>query len=153
MCKLEDYKILKQTAELNVTLGELDKWHEEYLPLKEGTVLDVGADEGATALFYAMHGAKAVIAIEGDAKHYKILEANAKVIEQKYGTRVIPLGEMLGNIKIDIEGAEEGLVMEYHFPHYWRVLRRPNRHCAVQRLERRKYISNKLHMGYVRDKA
>ncbi len=99
------------------------------------------------------HGSQARHRLGAGRRHegIAIKRINAKVIEKKYDAKVIPLNEMLGSIKIDIEGGEEGMVMEYHFPHYWKVLGRPNRHCSVQRLERRKFISNRLKLGYVRD--
>ena len=51
-------------------------WEKCYLPdfpLKEKTVLDVGAGCGETVLFYILHGAKKVIAIEPEAKAVECL--------------------------------------------------------------------------------
>lgn len=89
--------------------NELNEWHRIYLPLKPGTVLDVGAGCGETARFYLLHGAHKVIAIEGSSVAFSLLKANF------YGDRrVVPVFGQIGSIKIDIEGSEDGLTVEWH---------------------------------------
>ncbi|MDE1834966.1 MAG: hypothetical protein KGH64_06555 [Candidatus Micrarchaeota archaeon] len=120
MCTIEDYKILNLSKDFGwyKLSTELKEWHSVYLTDKE-TILDIGAGEGETALFYVLHGAKKVICIEGDKKNYARLVKNAKIIEKKYNAQIITINAMLGNIKIDIEGGEERMILEQHFAGYW----------------------------------
>lgn len=89
--------------------AELDAWHRTYLPIKGGTVLDVGAGCGETARFYLLHGANRVIAIEGNKDAFERLAFNFLL-----DTRVTPIRANVDDIKIDIEGSEDGLVVEWH---------------------------------------
>ncbi len=113
MCKLKDFELLDILPEHRGLLEhELEAWHRDYLPVKRGaTVLDLGAGCGETALFYLNHGAGKVIAIEGNPKAYAKLKKNFR-----NNPRVLPLRAMINKIKCDIEGGEEDMVVETHFP-------------------------------------
>lgn len=121
MCELSDYDDLELLPlHRGLLRTELAEWHDYYLPIAEGsTVLDVGAGCGETARFYLMHGAARVIAIESDPAAYRCLLRNF----QPLGARVLPIRAEVGKIKIDIEGAEENMDLEVHFPHVWTVTR------------------------------
>jgi tRNA G37 N-methylase Trm5 len=57
------------------------QWERYYLPnfdLKDKTVLDAGAGSGETILFYLMHGAKHVIAVEPDPVAFSLLKQNSE---------------------------------------------------------------------------
>ena len=101
-------------------LNEWNEWTKFYLPIdvKDKTVLDVGAGEGETALFYLLNGAKKVICIEPNKNCYDILLRNSK-----FHNRIIPINiyfelNMINInsdlIKIDIEGYEEKLLELNH---------------------------------------
>ena len=89
-------------------------WHLYYLPHKPlagKTVLDLGAGCGETAKFFLNHGASRVVCIEPDSKCLEYLRQN-------FGKdpRVVIVSDSIDHIKIDIEGAEEGMIFEAHFP-------------------------------------
>jgi len=115
-CRLEDYqKRLKLDGfHMAVLKAELPYWHVAYLPVK-GTVLDVGAGNGETALFYLLHGANKVVCIEPNAT---LLQENFKDDDR---VTIVPMA--VDTIKIDGEGCEEGMVVETHFPYVVRELR------------------------------
>ena len=111
MCNLSDFASLeldKYHASLLVT--ELELWHQQYLPCGKN-VLDIGAGCGETAQFYLKHGAQKVVCIEGDAKVLAILHRNFDD-----DSRVVIVPFMLDHLKIDVDGAEEGMLLETHFP-------------------------------------
>jgi predicted RNA methylase len=95
---------------------EFENWKQNYIPfpLKDKTVLDVGAGEGETALFFLLHGAKKVICVEPDPKCFGNLLCNASRFN------IIPVLSpfnltMLDSfsfdfMKMDIEGYEESLL-------------------------------------------
>lgn len=118
----------------NILKKELSWWHEAYLPVKE-KVLDVGAGCGETAQFYFMHGAKLVICIEGDPGPLSRLYLN-------FGRdpRVVIIPTFVDSVKIDIEGSEEGLVYETHYPtelRVWKNVDPGNPTAKCFRLEKR----------------
>lgn len=116
MCELKDFSHLELTdLHRGMLESELDIWHKTYLPCGE-TVLDVGAGCGETAQFYLNHGAKRVIAVEGDPVACGYLRDN-------FGrdNRVIIVGAHLDHIKIDIEGGEKDMLIETHWPHMWQL--------------------------------
>jgi SAM-dependent methyltransferase len=93
---------------------ELSMWHLYYLPrepLQGRTVLDLGAGCGETAQFFLNHGAGKVVCVEPESKCLEYLRKN-------FGNdpRVEIVSDFIDHIKIDIEGAEEGMVFEAHFP-------------------------------------
>ena len=145
-CRLEDYKKLKMLPSYSrETKEELALRHDFYLPIKpKGTVLDVGAGCGETAKLYLNHGAGKVIAIEREDEAYKCLCENFK-----NDKRVIPIQAEINNIKIDIEGAEEGMVLEIHFPYKLKRFRSgftPGKHDEVVllRFDRNKGITGEV---------
>jgi methylase of polypeptide subunit release factors len=99
-------------------ISEWRIWERCYLPdftLSGKTVLDIGAGCGETALFYILHGAEKVIAIEPEAKAVKCLEEN--VLENKWTVEIIPEPFNLKHLKfnhdfmkMDAEGCEKELL-------------------------------------------
>ena len=131
MCTLEDFRDLSLTEQHRATLEhELELWHRYYLPIGR-TVLDVGAGCGETAHFYLNHGAQRVICIEGDVKTLEFLRRN-------FGSdaRVTIVPAILDSIKIDIEGAEENLVVESHFPPHFHPLEKLDENVTLWKLQR-----------------
>lgn len=124
MCNEEDYKGYSFSAVRKEMIArELKSWHKQYLPVRQnGTVLDIGAGEGETMVFYLLHGAKRIICIEADPKKAKLLAANAKIAEKRFHSRIDVVSARLDNIKLDIDGGEENMVMEQHFPGYWKTI-------------------------------
>lgn len=118
-CGLEDYAELSIVHPwLSWLRTELHDWHRDYLPV-HGTVLDVGAGCGETAAFYLRHGAEHVVAVEGDPIALDHLHKN-------FGDdpRVTIVAAQIDKVKVDIEGAEEDMDLEVHFPFRWEVGRR-----------------------------
>lgn len=125
--------------------AELSDWHKIYIPsprsrLEYGrelvglTVLDVGAGCGETAQFYLLHGATHVVCIETDpaALHH---------LRQNFGldSRVTIIPRFVNLAKIDIEGSEEWLTVETHFPTQFRKFRNPHApDVNTYRVERRR---------------
>lgn len=117
MCELADFDDLLLTPYSRRLLeAELESWHTSYLPV-HGTVLDVGAGCGETARFYLLHGAEQVIAIESYPPAFARLLANFRDDH-----RVLPLHAYVDKVKVDIEGAEEGMDISVHFPYEWEIL-------------------------------
>lgn len=120
MCSLADYQDLELFGPWRSWVDiELAEWHDTYLPIPEGgTVLDVGAGCGETVRFYLLHGAGHVIAIEGQPEA-------AAVLRRNFGDdpRVTIVERMVDKVKLDIEGAEENMDLEVHFPSHWETLR------------------------------
>ena len=105
------------TPDLRENLAtELNQWHTQYLPVS-GTVLDLGAGCGETALFYLNHGATHVVCIEGDLRASSFLRQN-------FGndSRVTIVPRYVSSIKVDIEGWEKGMVVEVHGKLKWRKI-------------------------------
>ena len=101
--------------------SELGLWHRIYLPIPDNaTVLDLGAGCGETALFYLKHGAQKVVAIESNRQCFENLVRNFES-----STQVVPLNETINQIKCDIEGSENGMVVETHFPFKLKKLEKP----------------------------
>jgi tRNA G37 N-methylase Trm5 len=131
MCTIEDFRELSLTEKHRATVeSELDMWHRDYLPVGP-TVLDVGAGCGETALFYLKHGAKRVVCIEGDEKALELLERNFG-----HDSRVTIVPVMIDSIKVDIEGHEENLVVESHFPPQFQALEKLDENVTLWKLRR-----------------
>jgi predicted RNA methylase len=115
MCNLQDYEqLVLDEIHRRILENELEMWHRCYLPCGK-TVLDLGAGNGETALFYLNHGAEKVVCIEGDPKAIPALQHNfGKDI------RVIIVPLLLDHVKMDIDGGEEGMIVETHFPFHLR---------------------------------
>jgi len=94
--------------------------HWGWLDMDGRVVLDVGADYGSTADFFLQRGAARVIAVEGDPRSFRRLEALAKerpclVAVQKRITSVNDWRELLSShapqvVKADCEGGEYWLL-------------------------------------------
>lgn len=113
---------------INMYIREYDDWEQYYVPfdLSWKTVLDVGAGEGETALFYFNHGAVKVVCVEPDVEAFEKLRGNGQgrcmPLKQEYFTLELidtVQQELLAQdqkgidlIKIDIEGYEE-LMLHY----------------------------------------
>src|SRR5712692_2692062 len=131
MCTLEDFRQLSLTEQHRATVeNELELWHKHYLPVGP-TVLDVGAGCGETALFYLKHGSQRVVCIEGDPKALELLAKNFANDE-----RVTIIPALIDSIKIDIEGDEENLVLESHFPPYFQPLEKLEENVTLWKLRR-----------------
>lgn len=99
-----------------IFINEFEDWQKNYLPIsvKGKIVLDVGAGEGESALFYLMHGAKKVLCVESNEDCLENLLYNSDY------HNIIPVLEpfdltMLRDykfdfMKMDIEGYEEVLL-------------------------------------------
>ncbi|MCW4003530.1 MAG: hypothetical protein NWE95_06425 [Candidatus Bathyarchaeota archaeon] len=102
---------------ISLILGERDLWDIRYqpVPLKDKTVLDIGAGEGETAKFFLEHGAKKVICIEPDEQAFNLLSQNAKnhpqivPIRKKFELNDLKTHDFQF-LKVDIEGYEEALL-------------------------------------------
>jgi predicted RNA methylase len=117
MCTIKDFEWLVMTPDLRENLvAELEQWHAQYLPVS-GTVLDLGAGCGETALFYLNHGATQVICIEGDPRA-------SSCLKQNFGndSRVTIVPHYVSSIKVDIEGWEKGMVVEVHGKLKWKKI-------------------------------
>lgn len=121
-CQRSDWNRLELLPEYEkIVDGELEFWHSVYLPanrpdaLKDRVVVDLGAGCGETAFFFLKHGARFVYCFESDPAVQRVLDKN-------YGDnpRVLVLRERVDFIKVDIEGDEENMVVESHFPASWK---------------------------------
>jgi hypothetical protein len=96
---------------------EIVDWEKHYLPInfRGKVVLDVGAGEGETAMFFLKHGASKVVCIESCADAYKFLAINANnhpdqitAINDKFQLSQLKIPHDF--LKMDIEGYEEALL-------------------------------------------
>ena len=99
-------------------------------------------------VFYLLHGAERVICIEADQKKFGRLRNNAKLAEKKFHAKVDVIRAHLDNIKVDIEGGEEGMVLEKHFAGYWKEIGHSDQGfpapAKVYRLTKIKMVDNLL---------
>lgn len=101
---------------LALLMRELSVYRMFYLPIpvRGKVVLDVGAGEGETALFYLANGAKHVVCVEANMESCKILRLNSvgkpvTVVCGPFKTEM--LKEFKHDfLKMDIEGYEECLL-------------------------------------------
>lgn len=102
----------------DMIVAEYDEWLKTYgaLPINNNTILDIGAGEGETALFFKYHNAQQVIAVEPNKEFFSYLKVNAEknnflAINEKIS---LPLLRQymphVDAIKCDIEGYEELLL-------------------------------------------
>jgi ribosomal protein L11 methylase PrmA len=125
MCKLEDFDRLALTDyHRQLVRDEWYIWHKLYLPsgslavpdpfLNGKEVVDLGAGCGETALLFLNHGASRVHCFENDPEALSLLKRN-------FGDnpRVTINFSTVGFVKVDIEGSEERMVVESHFPARW----------------------------------
>ncbi len=142
MCKLSDFDSLSMgSLHRSYIETELKIWHEAYLPVGK-TVLDVGAGCGETAFFYLKHGADHVICVESDPEAIVHLRKN-------FGSdsRVTILPFHVNSIKIDVEGSEDGMVFETHFPVRFKSVGRLGPDVRLWRLEKRWFSVHNLRIG------
>ena len=97
-------------------LSETSDWYNYYLPinLKGKVVLDIGAGEGESALFFLRHGASHVFCIECCEHALKNLRLNASsfpnitAIHKQFELKDLEM--RVDFVKMDIEGYEEALL-------------------------------------------
>lgn len=99
----------------SMLIHEWEDWEKNYLPIdvKGKIVLDVGAGEGETALFYLYHGAKKVICIEANIKCLENLLHNSEFFNIVPSIAKFDIDMLYYNfdfMKMDIEGYEEILL-------------------------------------------
>jgi len=102
-------------------IREGEDWERNYLPLKpvpkKGMILDAGAGEGETILFYAKRGFRNFVAVESDLKAYSHLLRNVERLKM-FGLQVVARNksfdaedlEGVKFAKIDVEGGERELL-------------------------------------------
>jgi hypothetical protein len=98
-------------------IHEHELWSKLYLPKghlnRDAVVLDAGAGEGETILFYSRHGFRNFIAMEVDANACDRLKRNTRHLNvalhmRKFRKEDLLLGADFA--KIDVEGGEEELL-------------------------------------------
>ncbi len=139
MCKLSDFDSLSMgPLHRSYIETELEMWHEAYLPVGK-TVLDLGAGCGETAFFYLNHGADHVICVESDPEAVVHLRRN-------FGgdSRVTILPFHIDSVKMDVEGSENGMVLETHFPVKFKSVRRLGPDVRLWRLEKKWFSIHNL---------
>jgi hypothetical protein len=96
---------------------ETSDWEKHYLPvdLRGKVVLDIGAGEGETAMFFLKHGASKVVCVESCPDAYTYLAVNQRnhphritAINSKF--QISQLNNPHDFLKMDIEGYEEVLL-------------------------------------------
>lgn len=103
-------------------LDEYGVWERRYLPSapipKSALILDAGAGEGETILFFAQHGFRNFRAVELDQQKFFKLSENVKNWNVEGLNRPFRLEDLEGihYAKIDIEGGEEVLLQLTEVP-------------------------------------
>ena len=142
MCKLSDFDSLSMgPIHRSYVETELQMWHEVYLPVGK-TVLDLGAGCGETAFFYLNHGADHVICVESDPEAVVYLRRNFGA-----DSRVTILPFHIDSVKIDVEGSENGMVIETHFPVRFKPVRRLGPDVRLWRLEKKWFSIHNLRIA------
>ena len=72
----------------------------ENLPLQDKTIIDIGACTGDTSIYFALKGAKKIIAVEPFPNNFKILKKN--ITENKFDELIIPILGACGYLKKEI---------------------------------------------------
>ncbi|OLD55078.1 hypothetical protein AUI46_06225 [archaeon 13_1_40CM_2_52_13] len=103
---------------------EWQSWKKWYLPpwsLKGKVILDVGAGCGETALFYYLHGARRVIAVEPESSLVPLLKKNMahnkwdmEVVESPFHASMLDWN--FDFMKMDGEGCEAQLLTSNSLP-------------------------------------
>ena len=122
--KIGPYKLELTPYYFELLWREWRSWKNWYLPpwsLKGKTVLDVGAGCGETALFYYLHGASRVIAIEPETSLVPLLRGNMsrnkwdmKVVEGPFDLSMLDWN--FDFMKMDGEGCETELLTANSIP-------------------------------------
>ncbi len=101
---------------------EYNLWKQFYLPTKplnkDAVILDAGAGEGETILFYSSYGYHNFIAVENNPSKWRKIETNTKHLNVELRRRAFRV-EDLSNIdyaKIDVEGGEKELLLLEKLP-------------------------------------
>ncbi len=142
MCTVSDFGSLSlDPVHRSYVETELELWHEAYLPVR-GTVLDVGAGCGETAFFYLNHGASHVICVESDSEAVLHLRKN-------FGgdSRVTIVPMRVDSVKIDVEGSEEGMVLETHFPVRFKSVRKLGPNVRLWKLQKKWFSAHNLRIS------
>lgn len=77
-CNLKKIELFGIKQNLDAILA-FEEGTYENLPLKNTTVIDIGACTGDSSIYFAIHGAKKVIAIEPYPKNFQMLKKNVEV--------------------------------------------------------------------------
>jgi len=100
--------------------SEIEIWNKYYLPVSVHgkIVLDAGAGNGETALFYLRHGAKRVVAVEKDPTNFRLLQENTRNlgVEPIFDSFNISQTEGVDFMKVDVEGGEACLLKLERLP-------------------------------------
>jgi len=72
----------------------------ENLPLKDKIIIDIGACTGDTSIYFALKGAKKIIAVEPFPKNFEILKKN--ITENHFNESIIPILAACGYSKKEI---------------------------------------------------
>lgn len=97
-------------------------WKKHYLPSthlrKTALILDAGAGEGETILFFASHGLRNIRAIEPDPQAYERMISNSAGLKVTGYNRSFQLDDIFGVdfAKIDVEGGEVELLQLNSLP-------------------------------------
>lgn len=90
---------IKQNTDTILAFSENTGTYEN-LSLKNKVIIDVGACTGDTSVYFALKGAKKVIAIEPFVKNFEILKKN--IDENKLGDKIIPFLSACGSSNKEI---------------------------------------------------
>ncbi len=90
---------IKQNTDTILAFSE-DNGTYENLSLKNKLVIDVGACTGDTSVYFALKGAKKVIAIEPFVQNYEILKKN--IDKNKLSDKIIPFLSACGSLNKEI---------------------------------------------------
>jgi hypothetical protein len=91
----------------------------------------ISEPDDKTAQFYLNHGAQRIICVEGSEEALELLAKNFG-----HDDRVAIIPAMIDSIKIDIEGNEENLVLERHFPARFELLEKLDENVTLWKLQR-----------------
>lgn len=97
-------------------------WMKFYLPkqplAKNVVILDAGAGEGETILFFAGHGYHKFVAVENDPLKCDRLRNNTRHLDVEVRERAFRVEDLIGidYAKLDIEGGEKELLELEHLP-------------------------------------
>jgi hypothetical protein len=71
-------------------------------------------------MFFLSHGCKHYIGVEADAEEFALFLENREILQRKFPkSRIDVIHGAITKLKVDIEGGEDEMVVETHFPHKW----------------------------------
>jgi len=133
---MKNFDSLKLTnTHFGYVKDELPMWHQHYYQ-NRGTVIDIGAGCGETAMFFLNHGADRVIAIEADSIAIKMFQENfpeSYIVPEN--AKIVLIPAHIDHVKVDIEGAEKGMIIETHFPLKWNLIEKNRNVTRLWRLD------------------